>query len=82
MVLQGLKSKILAFDTITRTHDITFVKYRHMSSHFITKCAHLVYKMTKCALNRDTCSLMFFYMIYAYAKFQKTYLASYEFLSS
>ena len=38
MVLEGLKFQILAFETLTRAHDNTFVKYRPVSeSRFISK---------------------------------------------
>ena len=38
MVLEGLKFRILAFETIAHAHDNIFVKYRAVSeSHIINK---------------------------------------------
>ena len=38
MVLEGLKYKLLAFETITHVRDNTFAKYRHVSeSRFTSK---------------------------------------------
>ena len=62
MVLEGLKFKKFASETITHARDSTFAKDRLCQNHvLLTKCAHLVYTITKYALNRNQFSLKFFF---------------------
>ena len=55
MVLEGLKYKILAFETITCTHDSTFAKYQYFSkSCYINKmCSFSVQNHKICSEQRS-----------------------------
>ena len=76
MVLEGLKNKILAYETIARARDMFFLPNidTFQNRVLVVKSGHLVYKITKCVPNRDQFLLRFFYMIRAYDFFLFVFL--------
>ena len=70
MVIEGLKFQFLVFGC--RALGTQFFPKIHIRQKriLLTKCAHLVYKITKCSLSRAPFSLRFSDMIGVYEKCQ------------
>ena len=64
MVIEGLKFHVLAFGMSARAQDTILPNIDHCQNHvLLAKCVHLLYIITKYALNINSFSLRFSGMI-------------------